>query len=308
MTSTASLYRSGSTWTNGQRYEEPTIVYDLNGNIKSLTRKGLLTAPSTFGTIDNLTYYYDDAARPDRLTRVVDAASATKGFQYNASATAPHYAYDANGNLTQDNHKFLTIQYNHLNLPNSVYHPSDNTIVVTYTADGEKLTKAIFGTVRNYVGGIEYLNAALDAIYRSDGRCTPNGATAFHYEYALKDHLGNARVNFRANGTAVTFLEETHYYPFGMALEGLSAAPVTTNAYKYNGKELSEDLGLGWYDYGARWYDAAVGRWASTLNDLRVGRHILLFAALIMGTLPNRPDYRNNNKSLSAGHTFISVP
>ncbi|MFN0016096.1 MAG: hypothetical protein ACKVU2_16255, partial [Saprospiraceae bacterium] len=90
----------------------------------------------------------------------------------------------------QDNHKFLTIQYNHLNLPNSMYHPSDLSIIVTYTADGEKLTKAIFGSVRNYVGGIECLGPNLDAIYRADGRCTPNGATAFHYEYGLKDHLG----------------------------------------------------------------------------------------------------------------------
>lgn len=31
--------------------------------------------------------------------------------------------------------------------------------------------------------------------------------------------------------------------------------------FKYNGKELVTDLDLGWYDYQARWYDPALGRW-----------------------------------------------
>lgn len=37
----------------------------------------------------------------------------------------------------------------------------------------------------------------------------------------------------------------------------------TENGYQYNGKELNEDWGLNWSDYGARWYDASVGRWNS---------------------------------------------
>jgi len=31
--------------------------------------------------------------------------------------------------------------------------------------------------------------------------------------------------------------------------------------YLYNGKELQTDLDLGWYDYGARFYDPTIARW-----------------------------------------------
>jgi RHS repeat-associated protein len=78
----------------------------------------------------------------------------------------------------------------------------------------------------------------------------------------VKHHLGNARVNFRAAGTSIVNIEDHHYYPFGMKMEGIGSSTVT-NKYTYNGKELNDDFGLNLHDYGARWYDAAIGRWWS---------------------------------------------
>jgi RHS repeat-associated protein len=56
-------------------------------------------------------------------------------------------------------------------------------------------------------------------------------------------------------------LQEQHYYPFGMNLGGLDYVQGIANAYQFNGKEKQTDHGLNWYDYGARMYDAVIGRW-----------------------------------------------
>ena len=113
---------------------------------------------------------------------------------------------------------------------------------------------------KHYISGIEYNGTAIEAIYNTEGRVVPNGAS-WTYEYTLRDHLGNARASFRYN-SGVQLIQENHYYPFGMQMEGAWAAQVgTENGYQYNRKELNEDFGLGLYDYGARWYDPTIGRW-----------------------------------------------
>jgi RHS repeat-associated protein len=81
----------------------------------------------------------------------------------------------------------------------------------------------------------------------------------------LKDNLGNTRVTFSDDNVvnwvidpATEVNQVSDYYPFG--LQHLPLAKGDANQrYLYNGKELQE--GTDWYDYGARMYDPAIGRW-----------------------------------------------
>ena len=89
----------------------------------------------------------------------------------------------------------------------------------------------------------------------TDGGYEDLTTTTPTYYYYLTDHQGNNRAVISAAGSSV--LETNHYYPFG----GLFSTSTNVQPYKYNGKELDTKGGLNLYDYGARHYDAALGRW-----------------------------------------------
>lgn len=68
---------------------------------------------------------------------------------------------------------------------------------------------------------------------------------------------------FRIMSTGPLIVQETHYDPWGVDLSGLGYqyGGIKTNPYLYNGKELTSGLGVIMYDYGARFYIPAIGRW-----------------------------------------------
>ena len=254
----ATYGETASISTNANRFSENVTGYDKNGNIKSLQRYGQ-TGASAYGLIDNLTLTLNG----NQLSCVEDAVSTaaygTNTAFVNGASVAGEYAYDANGNLTKDLNKGITdIQYNVLNLPSTVSFSDGSTITYTYGADGTKLrTVHKIGsttTTTDYCGNVIYENGTQKLLLTEEGYINLTGTQQYHYY--LKDHQGNNRVVINQSGT----VEETnHYYPFG----GVFGTTGNTQPYKYNGKEFDTKKGLNWYDYGARYYDAALGRFTT---------------------------------------------
>src|SRR5690554_1744072 len=115
----------------------------------------------------------------------------------------------------------------------------------------------------------------------------PPTGYAYNYTFNYTDHLGNIRISYTKDPQSGTLqiLEENHYYPFGLRHEvyvtgskrqhgfgndggggdiddvELINVLRTEYQYKYNGKEWQDELGLNFYDYGARNYDPEIGRW-----------------------------------------------
>lgn len=195
-----------ATWGNGRaRFDQvlgdgvdPSLAYDLNGNIKRLQNWGLKSGAST--QIDNLTYTYISGS--NKLRGVAEASGSQDnklGDFTDKNTTADDYGYDPNGNLVTDLNKRINgtvgsnvttgggITFNQLNLPLQINVKDDagntrGTISYVYDANGTKLSRTVVDqsttgktltTIDFYVGG---------AIYESFTNSTD--ATA-NYSYKL---------------------------------------------------------------------------------------------------------------------------
>jgi RHS repeat-associated protein len=181
---------------NSNPYSE-TLTYDLNGNIKTLVRKGFKGAG-----LDNLTYGYSG----NQLTYVSDSHNASEGF-IDGNTSADDYSYDSNGNLIKDKNKGLLnnndIRYNFMSLPREVKKGVE-AIRYTYDATGRKLVQEVYdGSTllkrTDYIGEMLFESTTatpvLSFIQHIEGRAIPNGAT-FEYQYNINDHLGNNRITY----------------------------------------------------------------------------------------------------------------
>jgi RHS repeat-associated protein len=268
-----------------------SLTYDKNGNIISLQRNGDIEEIAPALEIDDLDYVY--RANTNELIKVTDnLTTSPSGFNDRAN-NAEEYGYDAHGNMTRDDNKGITeIKYNHLNLPIKITFGTQGEIAYVYNAEGKKLEKTVTQTgstavTTKYLDGFQYVDNVLQFFPHAEGYVKKNGNN-YNYVFNYTDHLGNVRLSYSdldkdgvleqeervvtvatdGSGNATEFfvsciVEENNYYPFGLKHSGYNEGGFEASKYKYkyNGKELQDELGLNVYDYGARFYDPAIGRW-----------------------------------------------
>jgi RHS repeat-associated protein len=269
-----------------------TISYDKLGNITTVYRGGYTgyyvdpehigTKMDKFGIIDNLKYCY----MGNQIIKIDDSVidlSYNGAFNFKDGAKSNiEYYYDLNGNLISDlNKKISLIKYNNLNLPsviqfsyghkvNYLYDSNGIKRKVIYTTSNENLyvplgntidiplNKVQISTNADYCNNVIYENGKACMLLTDNGYVSLSGSTPV-YHYYLKDHIGN---NISDVNDDWSFENTKNYYPFGLYYgNGMKSYENPDLFYGYNGKELDRMHGLDLYDYGARHYDPAIGRW-----------------------------------------------
>ena len=257
--------------------------YDLNGNLTSLVRRGTLSlssagTPSTYGAIDSLTLEYAG----NRLRSVSDAAAGPHyqgAFHFVDGADEDEeYRYDFNGNTVTDlNRGILSSRFDTAGHPARMDFADGSSTCWLYDDAGTKLRTlhrvasvpvavpgsqgpALTETVTDYSAGFVYEDSLLTRINLDGAYLSYTGADGSRlstpeYHFYLRDHLGNNRVDVAADGR---ICQVTDYYPYGLPMA--SSRNAAFQRWLFGGKELDRISGLDLYDFEARAYDPALGR------------------------------------------------
>ncbi|MDR1764311.1 MAG: RHS repeat-associated core domain-containing protein [Dysgonamonadaceae bacterium] len=245
--------------------------YDKHGNITHITR----------GTLDNLTLNYNAGNQLYNISDAVDNSPLNSVYEFKnySTSSGAEYTWNTVGAMTKDLNKGISeIAYNVLNLPLRV--DIKNPVAearneYTYSADGHKLktvtrwnshysTNPVVGTAvasgnlnssstTEYIGNYTFENKVLKRISTENGYYDGN-----NYYFYVRNHLGSNVMVADKNGNIV---QATHYFPFGLSMSESTGQGI--QSYKFTGKELDMEHGLNLYDFEARTYDPAVGRFTS---------------------------------------------
>jgi RHS repeat-associated protein len=263
--------------------------YDKNGNVLGLTRQGTRALtngiPTTFGPIDELTYFYNG----NRLTGVTDGATDNEDVgDFRDNGSSNDYTYWENGSLKSDANRGISlIEWDtFLKKIKQITYSDNRWIKHFYDGFGKKLkTTDSQGTVWLYGDEVIYQNSAIYQISQPEGRIVPKvgGGTppSYSYEFEYKDHLGNLRASFRdslaapVNGVYFppVLTQENTYFPFGLSHTGTDFYRASANQFQYLGREKITSFNLGTYQLGARDFDPHTNRFWSTDPLIDQGQH-----------------------------------
>jgi RHS repeat-associated protein len=281
-----------------------TYAFDNDGNVAAIndycnenSTSGSCTSATTTMT-DKWTYQYDPRSQLVSATRTINGAANVWPYAYDAignltnkegvtqnywpsGAGKPHphalssigpvvYSYDNNGNLYSraGGGQDLAITWNADNMPVAL---TSSTGTTTKQFIGEKLwAKRQTGVTTYYLpqmrveNGLfrKYFDHFAERDISDKTSCTTNktfGCLKFYHG----DHLGSSTL---VTNDAAVVVHRMAYRPYGQDL--VLAFGQFAPRYRYNFKEEEVD-GTGFYDYGARLYDPAIGRFLSAdpVND-----------------------------------------
>ena len=245
-------------------YTAGDIAYDVNGNMLSLSQRGVAVQGGIMQpvTIDDLTYSYKPFS--NQLDNIKDGV----GNNYNKHdfldtyTGTGDYTYDADGNLATDKNKGISaISYNHQDLPLSIG-TDKGSIKNTYDAEGNLVQKFIDPLAGNkqtwrYEGPFVYRNDSLQYVLHAEGRARwLVDSNKFKYDFFVKDHLGNVRTTITADQSTtrdyLATMELASALPEGQIWENLNEtrderpaaiSPNDTKAAALNASEPTRRIG-----------------------------------------------------------------
>ncbi len=227
-------------------------TYDLNGNLLTDENKGI-TTPITYNHLNlPVEIAITNTLESGTISYVYDATGVKleKTFTYSTGANNISITTQYAGNYVySDNEIEGTMMLEFFN------HPEGYVIPLPDNPDGTKNEKSVKSFTTDPGGG--------------PGNIT---YSSYNYVFQYKDHLGNIRLSYadldgdESINPNDEIIEENNFFPFGLKHWGYNNV-VSSNGnslaqqWKFGGKQLDQSLGLETYDFGARNYDPAIGRW-----------------------------------------------